>query len=119
MHKSTIFLFSICALCSCNKTDIDNVRFHRERSIYQSERFLNEEKPHNTPKVHQYEQLHSLIPNKKLDEDLNFKVSLKFKKKEEQSWALPNIQNSNEESIFTLKPKKTDSTIKIQLKKRN
>jgi len=119
MYKFVILLFSICIICSCNKTNSDNTHFHRKRDIYKSERFPDDKESNNTQATKIFNKVHTLIPNKNLDEYLNFEVSSKFKKNEHQTWTVPSKANDDEESIFSLKPKKTDSTIKIQLKKRN
>jgi hypothetical protein len=119
MHKLLIYLICIF-ICSCTKTNIDKVTQHRQKILYKSEmRFPEKTTAKKEAPSYKNNKIHTLIPHQKLDTDLNFKVSQRFKRSESESWNVPELDSEKEGSIFSLRPKKTDSTIKIQLKKRN
>jgi hypothetical protein len=116
--KSAILLLIIC--CSCSRSNSENTVFHRQKDLHKASRFnVNGIGQRTTylPKIGV--KIKSLQPHKKLDHDLDFKVSQRFKKKPTQSWDIPEVDESEDDSIFLLRPKKTKSTIKIELKKNN
>jgi hypothetical protein len=119
MCKAIIPFILLTLLCSCTRTSSESTLMHRKKELHKLDRF-NYDGIHPQNRVRKpLPTIKSLEPHLGLDNDLKFKVSQKFRNQTSDSWDIPKTLESDEENIFSIKPRKTDSTIKIELKKEN